>query len=124
LTSNPGDEAALELLGVKDCDDVAKMIVRGRTVLERAEAAEEFDFLDAEEGDFGEGLGARQNRDKAKKQNLVERIGHLALLAWIVQILEIAQEYDGFVERNTVRCRGVHGRSPACESKGVIDSAL
>ncbi len=87
---DPGDEAALELLGVEDGQDVAEMVVCRRAVLERAEAAQKPKLLAAEQGDIGEGLGPGQHGEQAEKQDLVERICYLALLARILQILEIA----------------------------------
>jgi len=81
---DPCGEAALELFGVEDGKYVAQVIVRRGTVLERAEAAQQVDFLDAEQRDLGEAFGPSQHCQQAKQQNLVQRVTHLSGLARIV----------------------------------------
>ncbi len=85
------------------------MVVRRRAILERTEAAQKLALLAAEQGDVDHGLGPGQHGKQAQEQDLVERIAHLALLARIFQILEIAQKNHRLVERGTSRCRVVHG---------------
>ena len=78
---DPGDEAALELLGVQRGEDIAEVIVRRRAIPERPEAAQKLKLLDAEAGDIGEGLRPGQHGEQTQQQDLIERIGHLAGLA-------------------------------------------
>jgi hypothetical protein len=86
---DPGDEASLELLGVEHRQDVAEMVVRWCAVLERTEATQKLAFLAAEQGDIDKCLGPGQHGEQAEQQDLVERVGHLALLARVLQVLEI-----------------------------------
>jgi hypothetical protein len=92
--------------------------------LERAEATKKAQFLDAKEGDLGEALRAGQHTKQAQKQDLIERVGHLALLTRVRQVTEMIKEDNGFPVSCTVRYRVVHCPSPACESRIGIDSAL
>ena len=85
------------------------MIVRWRAVLERAEAAQKLALLAAEQGDIDEGLGPGQHGEQAEQQDLVERVGHLALLARVLQVLEIAQKNHRLGECRTIRRRVFHG---------------
>ena len=79
-----------ELLGVEHRQDVAEMVVRWCAVLERTEAAQKLAFLAAEQGDIETNvLGPGQHGEQAEQQDLVERVGHLALLARVLQVLEI-----------------------------------
>jgi len=48
--AHPGDKAALELLWVENGQDITEVAVVRCAILERAEAAKEAAFLDAEEG--------------------------------------------------------------------------
>jgi hypothetical protein len=121
---DPGDKTTLELLGVEDRQDVAEMIVRRRAILERAEAAQKLAFLAAEQGNIDDGLGAGQHGEQAQEQDLVERVGYLALLARVFQVLEMAQKNHRLVECAIIRRRVSHGRPPASESRVAIDSAL
>jgi hypothetical protein len=57
------------------------MVVHRRAVLERAEAAQKVELLAPEQGNIDEGLGPSQYGEQAEKQDLVERVGYLALLA-------------------------------------------
>ena len=63
---DPGDEAALELLGIERGEDIAEVIVRRRTIAERPEAAQKRELLVAEAGDIGEGFRPRQHRQQAQ----------------------------------------------------------
>ncbi len=105
----PGDEAALELLGVQHGEDIAKMVVRRRAVGEGAEAAQKVQLLAAEQCDAGDGLRAGQDGDQAEEKDLFQRVVHLPLLAGILQIIEMTQKNYGFVERRAVACRLGHG---------------
>ena len=107
-----------------DGEDVAEMIVRRRAIRERPEAAQQVELLAAEQGDIGDGFGTGQHGEQAEEQDLVQRVGHLPLLARVLQILEITQKNNGLVECRAIRCRVFHGSSPACESRVAIDSAL
>ena len=118
---DPGDEAALELLGVERGQDIAEVIVRRRAILERAEAAQKLELLVAEEGDIDEGLRPGQHREQTQQQHLVERVRHLALLARVRQILEMTQKNNRLVKCRTVRRRVVHRRPPPIESRIAID---
>ena len=109
---DPGNKAALELLGIQDGENVAEMIVRRRAFVERTEAAQQAKLLAAEQGDIGDRLGAGQHGEQAKKQDLLQRIVHLPLLARILQVLEITQENNTLVERCATRCGACHGTSP------------
>ena len=86
---NPSGEAALELSGVQHGEDVAEMIVRGRAVTERTEAAEQVQFFGAKDGYLGDGLRPCDDRQQAEKKDFLQRIAHLALLPGIVEILEV-----------------------------------
>jgi hypothetical protein len=59
---HPLHKAALELLGFEGGDDVAEVIVRGRSVAKRPEPAQQFDLLLAEACDINESLRSRQHR--------------------------------------------------------------
>src|SRR5208282_3369056 len=84
---------------------------------ERAEAAKKLKFLAAEEGDLGETLGSGQHGEQAQEQDLIERVGHLAWLARVLEVIEITQKDNCFVECRTACCRAVHCRSPSSESE-------
>src|ERR1700722_5129227 len=81
--------AAKQLCGVQHGEDVAEMIVRGRAVTERTEAAEQVQFLGAKDGYLGDGLRPCDDRQQAEKKDFLQRIAHLALLSGIVEILEV-----------------------------------
>jgi hypothetical protein len=121
---HPGDEAALERIGVQSGEDVAEVIMGWRAILERAEPAEQSQLPGAEEGDLREALSPGQHAEQTQKQHLVERIGHLAALARVPKVLEIAQKDNRLGECRTVRCRAVHAQSPLRKSRTGIDSAL
>src|SRR5208337_249481 len=121
---DPGDEATLELVGVQHRQNIAQVTVVRCAIFERAEAAEKRKFLDAEQGDLGESLGTGQYGEQAQEPYLIERIRNLPLLARVMEVLEMTQKDDRFVECPTVRCRVVHCRSPLSESRIGIDSAL
>ena len=53
---HPGDEAALNLIGIQSGEDVAKVIMGWPAILERAEPGEQSQLLGVEEGDLGEAL--------------------------------------------------------------------
>ena len=116
--SDPGDEAFLELLGVEDRHDVAEMVVCWRAVLERTEAAQKRAFLAAEQGDIDEGLGPGQHGEQAEKQDLVERVGYLTLLARVLKVFEIAQKNHRLVECGAIRRRVFHGCPPGERIEG------
>ena len=86
---NPCSEAALELSSVQHGEDVAEMIVRGRAVTERTEAAEQVQLLGAKDGYLGDGHRPCDDRQQAEKKDFLQRIAHLALLPGIVEIFEV-----------------------------------
>ena len=121
---DPSDKATLELFGIEHGEDIAQVTVVRRAILEWAEAAKKCEFLDAEQGDLGESLGPGQHAHQAQQQNLIQRVGHLPLLARVGEVLEMTQKDDRFVECTTVRCCVTHCRSPLSESRIGIDSAI
>ena len=121
---DPGDEATLDLVGVQHRQDVAQVTVVRRAILERTEAAKKRQLFNPEQGDLGESFGTGKHAEQAQEQDLIERVGHLALLARVVQIFEMTQKDDRFVECAAVRYCTVHCRSPFSESRIGIDSAL
>src|SRR3954466_6219423 len=122
--SDPGDKASLELLGVEHCQDVAEMIVCWRAVLEWTEAAQKLALLATEQGDVDKGFRPGEHREQTEKEDLVERVGYLALLARVLQVFEIAQKNNRLVECGTIRRRVVHGCPPLSEPRRPMDSAL
>lgn len=107
--SDPGDDAALESLGVEHRQSVAGMVVRRRAVFEQAETAQKLAFLAAEQGDIGNSLGTGQRCARSQEQDLVERVSHLALLARVLQICEIAQKHKHLGDLGTIGRRVFHG---------------
>src|SRR3954447_21054543 len=99
----------------------AAHIVR-RFIFERSEAAQKVKLLDAEQGDLDEVVGSGQHRKQAQQQDLVERVGHLALLTRILEVIEMTQKYNGFTKGRTAHGRAVHGRSPSSESRISVNS--
>ena len=121
---DPGDEAALERLGVERGEYVAEVIVRRRSVAKRPEPAQERELLLAEPGDVDEGLSPGQHRQKAQQKHLIERIHHLAALARVRQILEIAQKDDRFAKRPQSAALRVHRILRQPNQRITTDSAL
>ena len=74
---NPGDEAALGLLGVEDRQDVAQMVV---CVSERPEAAQKSELLAAEQSDIDERLGPSQYGEQAEQED--SSSGWVTLPCW------------------------------------------
>ena len=114
---NPADEAALEMLGVERGEDVAEVVVRGRSFAKRPKPAQEGELLAPEARDIDECLRPGQHRQQAQQQHLVERIHHLAALASIRQIFKILQENNRFPICVTVRCLATHRRYPPFDSE-------
>jgi hypothetical protein len=65
------------------------VVVRRCAVLERTEAAQQCELLGPEQRDLGETLCTGQRRKQTQQQDLIERIGNLALLARVLEIFEI-----------------------------------
>jgi hypothetical protein len=124
VAATPGGEAALELLGVENGQDIAEVTVVRRAILERTKAAKKLAFRDAEKRDLGKALGAGQHREQAQEQDFIERVGDFTLLAGILEVFEMTQKNHRFRESHTVDNRVVHHHSPSCESRIGIDSAL
>ena len=86
---------------------------------ERAKAAQKIQLFLAKAGDVGETLGAGHHRKQAQEQDLIERVGHLARLAWVFEVIEMTQKNDRFVECRTIRYPIVHGQSPPANRESV-----
>jgi hypothetical protein len=78
---HPGNEAALKGLGIERRKDIAKVIVRGRSVTERPKPTQKINLLLAEPRNIHERLRSAQNREQTQQQYLVQRIGDFATLA-------------------------------------------
>ena len=78
-------------------------------VSERPEAAQKSELLAAEQSDIDERLGPSQYGEQAEQEDLIERMGHLALLARVMQILAMTQKNQRLVECRTIRRRVFHG---------------
>ena len=85
---DPGHEAPLEGLGVQRGEEVARMVVRGGTLGEGAQAAQKRQLARTEPGDVGEAPGPRQNGEKRQQQNLIQRTSHFPCLPVIRHIIE------------------------------------
>jgi hypothetical protein len=116
---HPGDEAVLKLLRVEDGEDVAELVVRGRAVAARPEAAQEVQFLLTETGDLDPALTPGEHAEKTQQQHLIERIEHLCALPRVLESAEMLQEINNLIERLVRRPMPAHHvRDPPCESKG------
>src|SRR5208337_3188093 len=109
---NPGNEAALEVLGVKRREDIAEVIVRRRAIAKWPEPAQEIELLGTETGDVDEGLRPGQYREQTQQQHCVEWIGHLPALPRVRHVPEIPQKNNRLGKRLTVRCNAVHRCPP------------
>ena len=116
--ADPGDEAALELLGIERREQVAQLVVRRRAVLERPEAAQKLKLLLAELGDLHPALGGGQHGHQAQQQHLVERIPHLAGLARVFEGLEMLQPPNDLIECALGLRLGLHHRRVLRELRG------
>ena len=79
--------------------NIAEVIVGWGAVDEGAETAGADPASSPQEGDGGDRLGPRKHRKQTEKQDLVQRIGDLALLSGIVEIIEMVQENDCLIKR-------------------------
>jgi hypothetical protein len=113
----PGDEAALERLGIERGEDIAEMIVGGSAVAKRLEPAKQTELLLAEPRDIHERLRPGQHRQQAQQHHLSKRIHHLRTLPRVRQILEIPQKHNRFAERSAIRRRARHRRPPLLQSE-------
>ena len=108
---DPGDKAALERHGVQCGENVAEMVLGWLAITVRAETP-----LDP-----GEAIRARQYREGAQKQDLIERMGHLGGLARIGTVLEtLPFPRKPFRSWSRCPCRCPSNRI----QRDVIDSAL
>ena len=89
-------------------ENVAQMIMRRSSVLERPEPAQERQLLLTEPRDFGERFAARQNRQKAQEQDFVERIDHLPGLPTVRHIFEVLKENRRFGHSREILSNVVH----------------
>ena len=118
---DPGREAALEAFSAEAGEDILKAVMRGRAVAEGTEPAEEIRLLLDGTGDTGEGVRAREDREQTHQQDLIERIHHLAALARIGQVFEMAQENNKFVKSQGLRRRVRHDEPPPIGAKDRHD---
>src|SRR6202040_1688838 len=102
-SGHPGNEAALEVLGVEGGEDIAKVIMRRRSIGKPPEATQQRELLGAEAGDVDEGLRPGQHREQTQQQHLLERVRNLATLARVRHVLEIPQKNYRFAKSLTVR---------------------
>src|SRR6202007_968918 len=86
---DPGHEAKLEGAGVERGKDVAKMIVRGRTVLVGPKPPQQIDLSLAKSRDVGESLCPGKNRQKKQQQHFRQRIINLVGLEAIQATTEM-----------------------------------
>ncbi len=78
----PGQEAAMELLGVQHGQDVAEMVVCRGGVRQRSEAAQQFPFIRAEQGDIDQGLAADRTSCSRASANRMRLRPHTAAYCW------------------------------------------
>jgi hypothetical protein len=115
---HPGDEAALEHLGVERREDVPEVIMGGRSIAERPEAAQQPELLLAEPRDIDERFRSGQHREQAQQQHLLQRVDHLSALTRVRQILEVIEKHDRFAEHAAVARRIVHRHPPRDRIEG------
>lgn len=115
---NPAHKAALELLCIESCEDVAQMIVRWRACLKRPAPAQKLQLLVAEAGNVDECLGTRQHPQQSQKQYLLERIHHLRRLASIGQIPEMLEKHHCLAKRTARRITTIQHKSPLFQIRG------
>ena len=101
---DPSNEAALELLGVERCEDVAEVIVCRRTIAKSSEPAQKIKLLATEAGDIDEGLRSSRDREQAQQQHLVERMGHRPRLGRVRHVPEIFQNNNRLAIRLATSC--------------------
>ncbi len=106
----PGDEAALELLRVQHREDVAELVVRGRSGREGAETTQKIQLVIAVSGDLDPALAAGQHTQEREQQHLVQRIEHLGALARVLQIFETLQKFNDLIERRQGLLRSARHR--------------
>jgi len=68
------------------------MIMARRAIGERAQPPQQRDPPLAEQGDLGDMLRTGQRGRQAQQKDLFERVGNLALLTRVRQVLEVLQE--------------------------------
>jgi hypothetical protein len=73
---DPGDEAALKLLGIENSQDIARMALLERIIFEWTEAKSRF-FT--KKRDFSKALGSSEHRKQAQQQDFIERVCDLTL---------------------------------------------
>ena len=79
--------------------NIAEMIVRGRAFAKGRNRRRNSIFFSPNRAMSTKRLRPGQHREQAQQQHLVERIGHLAALAGVRQILEIIQKNNRLVDR-------------------------
>ena len=93
---DPGDETALEPLGIQGRKQVSKLVVRWRGVLVRVETARKIQLPLAEKCHIHPTLGAAQHRNQDQQQNPVKRIKHFPFLAGIIKTREMLKKINAF----------------------------
>ena len=92
---DPGDETALEPLGIQGRKQVSKLVMRWRGVLVREEAAQKTQLPLAEKSHIHPTLGAAEDRNQVQQQNPVKRIKHFPFLAGIVHSIALKENANG-----------------------------
>ena len=119
----PRHKTALERHRVKPGEDDAQLVVRGRAVGEGSKAPQERQLGPAEARDVGHRLRPRQRRRQHQEQHLVERIGDLALLPVVRQVLEMRQENSRLLHRPSSRVPFRHRPILQANQRITTDSA-
>jgi hypothetical protein len=117
---NPCNKTALKRIRVERGQYVAQMIMRGRAMRKRQEAAQKPDLLLAKPGNVTNRLRPRQNRRQTQKKNLIQGIHHLAALAVIRQTLEMIKKYNSLRKVQSI----VHRNPSKTNQRNSTDSAL
>ena len=69
LRRDPGDKATLEGFGVQGRQNVAQVIMRGRSIRERSEASQKSQFQPAKSSDVGDRLRPGDDGEQAQQQD-------------------------------------------------------
>ena len=119
-----GHEAKLEGAGVERGEDIAEMIVGGRTVHIGPKPPQQFDLALAKPRHVGERLRPRENRQKNQEKHFRQRIIHFAGLTMVRQPLEMVKKTRRLRKRCKSCPRAVHHRPPPPTQWITPDSAL
>jgi len=100
-----------------------RVVVRRSPLQKGTKPAQQAELLLAEAGDVGDGFRPGQHSQQAQKQDLGQRIHHLAALARVRQILEIAQKNNRLPKRRATFRLAAHHRAPTANQWNTTDSA-